>query len=57
MKFVYVFDEEAKRQMEAAGLTLLKADADRSVYIFCWNGDLAFAGDEISYILSDTMTF
>lgn len=57
MKFIYVFDEEAKSKLLNAGYTLMKEDMDNSIYVFCCNGNMLFANEDISYIMSDTLSF
>ena len=57
MKFIYVFDAQNKEKLEALGYTLLKEDADSSVYIFESNSSLKFGLDDVDFIYSDTLTF
>ena len=55
--FIYVFNTEAKDKLLALGYKLLKSDTTSSTYIFVNNGRQDFAFADISYILSDTLTF
>ena len=57
MKFIYVFDETAKSKLLEAGFVLLKEDLDNSIYVFRFNGDLTFASEDVTYVLSDTISF
>ena len=57
VKFIYVFDAQAKSALINAGFVLLKEDSDSSVYIFQFDGNIAFDKDNISYFLSNTLTF
>lgn len=57
MKFIYVFDESAKSKLLGAGFVLLKEDVDNSIYVFHLDGNLTFANEDVSYVLSDTLSF
>lgn len=57
MKFIYVFDESAKSKLLGAGFVLLKEDVDNSIYVFHFDGNLTFANEDVSYVLSDTLSF
>lgn len=54
-KFIYVYTEDARDKMKAAGYTLLKSA--NGIYVFLNENRLNFAKLDISYILSDTLTF
>lgn len=56
-KFIYVYTEDARDKMEAAGYSLLK-EAD-GVYVFLNESGtgMNFSKPDVSYILSDTLTF
>lgn len=57
MNFIYVFDESAKSKLLGAGFVLLKEDVDNSIYVFHFDGNLTFANEDVSYVLSDTLSF
>lgn len=57
MGFIYVFCDDAKDKMLALGYKLLKSDVSSSTYVFVNNGRKDFAHADISYILSDILTF
>ena len=56
-KFLYVFTEDAKRKMLAAGFKLLSEDASEGRYIFLNSDNLSFASLDISILQTDTLTF
>jgi len=55
--FIYVFNEEAKDKLLRMQYTLLKADDKNQTYVFVNSDRQDFAEADISYILSDTLTF
>lgn len=55
--FIYVFDENAKNKLLDMQFKMLKADAKNNVYIFVNEGQKNFAIDDISYVMSNTLTF
>lgn len=57
MKFIYVFDEAAERKLLDAGFVLLKADSDNSIYVFHYDLSISLPCEDVSYVLSDTLTF
>lgn len=57
MKFIYVFDEADKSKLLAAGFILLREDIDKSIFVFYANANMAFAYADMSYVLSDTLSF
>lgn len=57
MGFIYVFCDEAKERLLGLGYKLLKSDAITGTHIFVNNGRKDFENADISYILSDTLTF
>ena len=57
MKFIYVFEPDAKEKLLALGFQLLKEDAGNSIYVFEANESLQFGLDDISFMYSDKLTF
>lgn len=61
MKFIYVMDRKAKRELLKKGFTLLKEDKRNSIWVFENKlGDANICcdpGSECKYILSDVLTF
>lgn len=55
--FIYVYSAAARDKLLASGCKLMKSDERNNIYIFLNEGKLSFASLDISYILSDTMTF
>lgn len=61
MKFIYVMDEKARKELLKKGFALLKADEANSIWIF----ENKFANEEASFnlgfecfhVLSDVLTF
>lgn len=56
-QFICVFCEEAKQKLLDMQYTLLKQDDYNSVYVFVYDGRMNFEQANISYILTDTLTF
>lgn len=56
-KFIYVYSADAKDKLLAANYKLIKSDERNNIYIFLNEDKLSFASLDVSYILSDTMTF
>ena len=56
-KFIYVYSAAARDKLLAANYILMKSDERNNIYIFLNEGKLSFAELDVSYILSDTMTF
>ena len=56
-KFIYVFNEQAKDYLLASGYELLKSDEFGSSFVFVNNNRATFALEDVSYIMSDTLTF
>lgn len=56
-KFIYVYSADAKDKLLAANYKLMKSDERNNIYIFLNEDKLSFASLDVSYILSDTMTF
>lgn len=54
--FIYVFDEETRDKLLAAGLVMFKADPEGGRYVFLNDGAFTFA-DGTRYVLADTLTF
>ena len=57
MKFIYVFNQEAKQKMLEKGFRLLKSDDRCNMYAFEDNGNMYFEDLGISFLRSDTLTF
>lgn len=57
MKFIYVFEPDAKEKLLALGFQLLKEDAGNNIYVFEANESLQFGLDDISFMYSDKLTF
>lgn len=57
MHFICVFDEDAKERLLALGFNLIKSDDENSIYTFARGDRMDFASEDISYVLSDTITF
>lgn len=55
--FIYVFDENAKNKLLDMQFKMLKADDKNNIYIFVNEGRKNFAIDDISYVMSNTLTF
>lgn len=55
--FIYVFDEDARDKLLDMNYKLLKRDEKNHIYVFVNEDHEAFALDDISHILSDTITF
>ena len=56
-KFIYVFSQSDRYKMLFKGFLLLKSDPNNNMYVFLNGGDLALDDLDISYILSDKLTF
>lgn len=56
-KFVYVYSADARDKLLAANYTLMKSDERNNIYIFLNEDKLSFSSLDVSYILSDTITF
>lgn len=56
-QFICVFCEDAKKKLLDMQYVLLKQDDYNSVYVFVHDGRLNFEQANISYILTDTLTF
>lgn len=56
--FIYVFCKDAKDELIARGLKILKSDDRNEQYVFVSNsGSLFFADFKHNYALSDVLTF
>ena len=56
--FIYVFSKDAKNELIAKGLTMMKSDDANERYIFSANSDkLFFADFKHNYAVSDILTF
>lgn len=56
--FIYVFSKDAKNELIAKGLTMMKSDETNERYIFAANSDkLFFADFKHNYAVSDILTF
>ncbi len=56
-KFIYVYSADARDKLLAANYILMKSDERNKIYVFLNEDKLSFAELDVSYILSDTMTF
>lgn len=58
-KFIYVYSSDARDKLQAAGYKLLKENANTYVFLneIVDGSTLTFSNLDISYILSDTLTF
>lgn len=61
MKFIYVMDKKAQKELLKKGFTLLKEDKANSIWVFenkCVNDETCFNLDvECFHVLSDVLTF
>lgn len=55
--FIYVFDEDARDKLLDMNYKLLKRDEKNHIYVFINEGQELLALGDISYILSNTITF
>ncbi len=56
-KFIYVYSADARDKLLAANYILMKSDERNKIYVFLNEDKLSFTELDVSYILSDTMTF
>lgn len=56
-KFIYVFGEDAKNILLSENYTLLKSDKKNNIYVFENKPGQCFSFNNISFALSDTLTF
>lgn len=56
-KFIYVFSEEDRDKLIQNSYQLLKSDEKNGIYIFSNDGSFKFSKFDLSYIMSDVMTF
>lgn len=56
-KFIYVYDKVARDRLKALQYQLLDSDEQNNIYVFVYDGKLDFEAADLSYILSDTLTF
>lgn len=56
-KFIYVYSADARDKLLAANYILMKSDERNKIYVFLNEDKLSFSELDVSYILSDTMTF
>lgn len=56
-KFIYVFNSEARDALIRKGFKMLKEDNLNNIFVFENNSKLNFEGCDVSYILSNTLTF
>lgn len=56
--FIYVFSKEARDELIARGLQIMKEDNTNERYIFLANSDKLFFSDfKYNYALSEVLTF
>lgn len=56
-KFIYVFSEGDRDLLLDKQYALMKSDDQNGVFIFINVGQQEFAHNDISFVLSDTLTF
>ena len=56
-KFIYVFNAPDRDRLISLGYKLLKTDERNNIYVFIFDNDLKFTNIDVSFILSDTLTF
>jgi hypothetical protein len=56
-KFIYVFGEESRDILLANNYMLLKSDSKNNIYVFENKPEQCFSFKNISFALSDTLTF
>ena len=56
-KFIYVFDKETSDAMVEQGLTLIKSDDDKKVYVFENKPEMTFNFSKKDFVYSNTLTF
>lgn len=56
-KFIYVVGEEAKRTLLLNNYRLLKSDIKNNIYVFENKSDRCFEFKDITYTLSDILTY
>lgn len=56
-KFIYVFSINERDSLLERGLTLLKSNDAANVFIFLNDERMDFANENITYVISDTLTF
>lgn len=56
-KFIYVFSQSDRDKMLLNGFLLLKSDEQNKMYVFLNEGHSSPEGLDISYILSEKLTF
>lgn len=56
-KFIYVYNTEARDKLKSLGYQLMTGDDRNGIYVFVYDGRLDFENADLSYILSDTLTF
>ncbi len=57
MPFIYVFSNDSRDKLLSAGFHMLKEDEKQEIFVFENPVNLKFAMPDVSYILSDTLTF
>ncbi len=55
--FIYVTDKKSKDKLVKLGYELLKGNDKTGVWVFKNRTDKQFDSSEISYVVSDTLTF
>lgn len=56
-KFIYVFDTDARNTLLMCGYKLFKSDDERGVYVFYNNEKMHFSDKEMTFTLSNTISF
>lgn len=56
-KFIYVFNEDAKKKLLEKNFTLLKSDARNNIYVFENKPEQRLNFSDMVYTLSDILTY
>lgn len=56
-KFIYVFDADGRDRLLALKYELLKSDEEKEVFVFLNKPDESFAETDLTFALSDILTF
>ena len=56
-KFIYVFDKETADALVEQGVTLIKSDDEKKIYVFENKAEMTFSFSKKDFVFSDTLTF
>ena len=56
-KFIYVFDKETADALVEQGVTLIKSDDEKKIYVFENTAEMTFSFSKKDFVFSDTLTF